>query len=212
VEATAADLYEEYTWADRADGKTLGEFTFHVTRQRGRKGRARTCRARFSAEATKTLTLYTTAGDFLSARRFQETVGIDPLRDARQWATRHQPRSILFRSGPAHDRAERPAGRLSSQLCHANHFRGRRDSEPGAHAGVERTSATRKGSTIYPTADDEQRRLCRLPGAPRRDFPDDSFSGGPFGDQSTPWISTQILDLASTKPRSRAGSSASRSG
>jgi hypothetical protein len=195
VEATGGPTwYAEYSVLTGLTARSFGRFKFHVTRiaagrvERGLPRALQRC-------GYKTFTLYPDAGDFLSARRFQQTVGIDRFIDARQMgAADIEPDRFYFDQVRRTIERERVGGPLFIfSYVTANHFpwttRFRPDLTPewkdlGNPEGVDEY-IRRQTMSAHDYADF----LARL----RRDFPDDSFLVVRFGDHQ-PWISTQILE------------------
>jgi phosphoglycerol transferase MdoB-like AlkP superfamily enzyme len=195
VEATGGPTwYAEYSVLTGLTARSFGRFKFHVTRiaagrvERGLPRALQRC-------GYKTFTLYPDAGDFLSARRFQETVGIDRFVDARQMGAGDiEPDRFYFDQVRRTIERERAGGPLFIfSYVTANHFpwttRFRPELTPewkdfGNPEGVDEY-IRRQTMSAHDYADF----LARL----RRDFPDESFLVIRFGDHQ-PWISTQILE------------------
>jgi hypothetical protein len=195
VEATGGPTwYAEYSVLTGLTARSFGRFKFHVTRiaagrvERGLPRALQRC-------GYKTFTLYPDAGDFLSARRFQQTVGIDRFVDAHQMGAGDvEPDRFYFDQVRRTIERERGGGPLFIfSYVTANHFpwttRFRPEltpewKDPGNPEGVDEY-IRRQTMSAHDYADF----LARL----RRDFPDESFLVVRFGDHQ-PWISTQILE------------------
>jgi hypothetical protein len=195
VEATGGPTwYAEYSVLTGLTARSFGRFKFHVTRiaagrvERGLPRALHRC-------GYKTFTLYPESGGFLSARRFQQTVGIDRFIDAKQMgAADVEPDRFYFDQVRHTIERERGGGPLFIfSYVTANHFpwasRYRPDLTPGWKdlGNGERVDEYIRRQTM--SAHDYADFLARL----RRDFPDDSFLVVRFGDHQ-PWISTEILE------------------
>jgi phosphoglycerol transferase MdoB-like AlkP superfamily enzyme len=186
--------YTEYNVLTGLSTRSFGRMSFYVTRlaagriKRGLPQALRRC-------GYKTFTLYPAYGAFLSARRFQNSAGIDRLIDAREMGARDvEPDSFYY------DKAARLIGKERGNdplflfvYTAANHFpwdtRYRPDLTPGwkpLNADAETDEYVRRQSI---SARDYAAFVARL----KREYPEDSFLIVRFGDHP-PAIAPRLLE------------------
>jgi Sulfatase len=196
MEATGGPTwYAEYNVLTGLSARSFGRFMFYVTRlaagrvERGLPQALRRC-------GYNTITLYPTAGEFLSARRFQTTTGISHFLDQADLGAPDdmQPDSYYFDQAVRAITREKSDGPLFLFVyVTANHF-------PWNWVYKPELTPDWRGLGNAPPVDEYVRRQmmsahdydefrARL----KRDFPGESFLLARFGDHQ-PAISSKILE------------------
>jgi Sulfatase len=197
AEATGGPTwYTEFNVVTGLSARSFGDLKFYVTRiaagrvTRGLPGALQRC-------GYKTVSLYPTYGDFLSARTFQKAVGVEEFIDMAQMGVSEdmQPDSFYFDQALKVLSRERPARAPVFMFLYltANHFPWtdvyRPDLTPDwtPPGNSAETDEYIRRQTV--TARDYREFVARL----RRDHPDESFLIVRFGDHQ-PTISQKLLE------------------
>jgi len=186
--------YAEYSVLTGLSPRSFGRFMFYVTRiaaghvERGLPQALRRC-------GYRTFSLYPDDGNFLSARHFQQTAGIDHFTDMRDMgATEIEPDHYYY------DQTVRTIAREKGSAplfiftyVTANHFPWgksyRPDLTPDWKSLGNETSIDEYIRRQTMSARDYRDFVARL----KREFPDESFLIVRFGDHQ-PWISSRVLE------------------
>jgi len=195
VDATGGPTwYAEYSVLTGLSPRSFGRFMFYVTRlaaghvERGLPQALRRC-------GYKTFSLYPDAGDFLSARHFQRTAGIEHFFDARDMgAADIEPDSFYFDQTLRTITRERGGAPLFIfTYVTANHFpwdtRFHPELTPGWKGLGNEASVDEYIRRQMMSARDYGDFIARL----KREFPDEPFLVVRFGDHQ-PWISSRFLE------------------
>jgi len=201
VEATGGPTwYAEYNVLTGLSARSFGRFQFYVTRiaagrvERGLPHALRRC-------GYKTITLYPTAGSFLSARRFQTGTGIERFVDQSEMeaADDMQPDRFYFdqaRHTIAREREQHAGPLFVFVYVTANHFPWTSIYRPDLTAGWQGPGNT------DPAVDEYIRRqhlsardYADFVASLKREYPDEAFLLVRFGDHQ-PAISARLIDPA----------------